>query len=1343
MNKPCSSKIVRSILICLFLLFLSDSTKAQFGSPNILFEGEILYADAIVSGDVDMDGDNDVIINAYFSGTVLYRNIGGGNFSSVKEQVLNSNNLSFDFEDILKIVDVDNDGDGDLVKNATWFRNNGAGLMFTVMGAYAPAGVNASGLLKDINGDGFVDDIGCSSNYVYILLNNGSGSFSIGDTLDSSGVATNVIASVQDINGDLVDDLLIGGTNAQTGWYAGTGAGHFGSRNLIAQFNSPLRSDLGDMDSDGDVDLIAYGTPGTLLWKNDGAGTFTFFDTISAEIARPLMVADVDGDNDLDFSINSGTSGDIRILRNDSGLTWINSTVENLGGYSLGGVRFEAGDMDNDGDQDLLMCSPFGLAGWYPNNGNGSIGERRNIVTNALGWGADLDAGDVDNDGDIDLITVSEHGRFVGLHINNGNGTFGDQQLIAQNCGTFYQAGFVDLNMDGLLDVITNSAECPVILNNGGSWTTDTLPGQILGPLAFDIDGDSDPDLIGDGRWFKNDGNGLFTSVYDIDIPLMMYGKNQRDLDSADFNNDGFMDYVLPYRSDSVAVLMNNGTGDFTAIKILCRNEDIDVADMDNNGFEDIVVSFSNDLWVYFNDGNGNFIGVIKYQNNLGAGASYIYTCDIDEDGDADVLSSWSAGYPHYQFLNRNLGFGDLNSRENAPGNSHTHGMMLTDINNDSRNDYVCLSLNTIISTENYYSNKLRLKGSVFADYNLDADLDSSEIKIPFQLIRSTANNILTFTSSRGDYDIGANEGTFNIWAPPTAQYYITNNPDTLIASVDSIQPVQTGLDFGIAPAQDTAVILTINSSAQITRCNTASTVSVTVKNMGAFLPTQSVVALYVHPDITVSFFQTAPDSVSGNYYYWHIDSLNWFQQWNTVLQVVTGPNNSNSTMIASIKYSNAQTDSVFDFIGGLVSCSFDPNDKQVTPEGYGVYGAIDINTDWLTYTIRFQNTGNDTAYNVVVKDGFSSDLDWTSLSILRVSHPLTNLTVDEFGLAAFRFDQIMLPDSNVDQIASNGYIKYRIRTKNNLQAGTEISNTAHIYFDLNVPVLTNTVKNTLVDCNLFTTQIMYNGTDSLFALKGDSLFASTIDKYQWFLNGDSIFGADQQFLHLDSIGSYSVVVTSVYGCAAISNLIQIGCIATSNSVSAFICDGDSLSFGSDFIALQGIYNHTFLNALGCDSIVTLNLNVSSPLTITSSGDSLITSSLGNYQWYDCNDSSIISNTTQMYYLPTLSGSYACIIDQQGCVDTTQCIAVIITTLNDLKNDQISIKPNPVHDVLHFNGLHNRSLTISISDVSGKMLMNEVLRDSEINVSHLSAGLYLVILKDSDNIYTLKFVKGQ
>ncbi len=139
-----------------------------------------------------------------------------------------------------------------------------------------------------------------------------------------------------------------------------------------------------------------------------------------------------------------------------------------------------------------------------------------------------------------------------------------------------------------------------------------------------------------------------------------------------------------------------------------------------------------------------------------------------------------------------------------------------------------------------------------------------------------------------------------------------------------------------------------------------------------------------------------------------------------------------------------------------IVVGSWDPNNKQVSPPA-----EVDINGDrWLTYVVNFQNTGTDVAHHIYIDDTLDTHLDVSTFQLTDYSHePLLQM---KGNVLRFNFPNINLPDSNVNEPGSHGFVMYRIKLKDNLPLGTEIRNTAYIYFDFNEPVVTNTTLNTL-----------------------------------------------------------------------------------------------------------------------------------------------------------------------------------------------------------------------------------------------------------------------------------------
>jgi uncharacterized repeat protein (TIGR01451 family) len=148
------------------------------------------------------------------------------------------------------------------------------------------------------------------------------------------------------------------------------------------------------------------------------------------------------------------------------------------------------------------------------------------------------------------------------------------------------------------------------------------------------------------------------------------------------------------------------------------------------------------------------------------------------------------------------------------------------------------------------------------------------------------------------------------------------------------------------------------------------------------------------------------------------------------------------------------------DTLSVVVVSSYDPNDKAVFPSGY-ISPAMVADTQRLEYTIRFQNTGTYLATFIRIQDTISTHLDLSSIEILSASHPFTWKLLQGRVLEFF-FDDINLPDSTSDERGSHGFVKFAINANPTLVLNDQIENKAYIYFDYNVPIVTNTVGSTV-----------------------------------------------------------------------------------------------------------------------------------------------------------------------------------------------------------------------------------------------------------------------------------------
>jgi uncharacterized repeat protein (TIGR01451 family) len=215
---------------------------------------------------------------------------------------------------------------------------------------------------------------------------------------------------------------------------------------------------------------------------------------------------------------------------------------------------------------------------------------------------------------------------------------------------------------------------------------------------------------------------------------------------------------------------------------------------------------------------------------------------------------------------------------------------------------------------------------------------------------------------------------------------------------------------------------------------------------------------------------------------------------------------------------------------------SYDPNDKVVQPQGVTAQNFVNPN-QLLDYKIRFQNTGSDTAYKVVIVDTLSPFLDPSTIEWGVSSHTYVPSIIGTTGPALmFTFDNINLVDSLTNELGSQGFIKFKIAPFDSLPNGTEIHNDADIYFDYNDPILTNDAWVTLHDTVLtggpitvldfvVPEMICQNYTVFLDASGNASISVGDIDNGSSDNSGQLSLSLDQTNFNCSNIGTNTVVL--------------------------------------------------------------------------------------------------------------------------------------------------------------------------------------------------------------------------
>ncbi|MBI5021691.1 MAG: VCBS repeat-containing protein [Ignavibacteriales bacterium] len=368
--------------------------------------------------------------------------------------------------------------------------------------------------------------------------------------------------------------------------------------------------------------------------------------------------------------------------------------------------------------------------------------------------------------------------------------------------------------------------------------------------------------------------------------------------------------------------------------------------------------------------------------------------------------------------------------------------------------------------------------GTKFLDLDGDCERDTNETGLGGWLIKLDPLGYYATTDSGGYYcfsDVPQGNYTLsevlkNGWiqtCPVSGSYSVTLLPGQY----------QTGFNFGnklAAGVQD----LTIQLAAGTARPGFEKQFAISYSNAGSVTVNSITVKFSLPADVNyVSSNPSGTYNSSTHSVTWNVGTLNPGNAgWITIVgQVKIVPLGTTLTSCATIEpaiedvapQNNTACETQ------VVRGSWDPNDKAVAPTGVGSSHIVS-NNDVLTYQIRFQNTGTDTAFTIVIGDILDQNLDLSTLQTGASSHPYTYQIVNGRELW-FTFSNILLPDSNVNEPGSHGFVWFQVAPKSSLPNGTNISNSASIYFDFNFPVLTNTVSNCIGTITTINVQQRWN----------------------------------------------------------------------------------------------------------------------------------------------------------------------------------------------------------------------------------------------------------------------------
>ncbi|HSH05819.1 MAG TPA: FG-GAP-like repeat-containing protein [Anaerolineae bacterium] len=717
-----------------FTYAISDSNFNPVGTGNFGSAAHDSFgagnSNSVAVGDVDGDGDLDVVIANMIQSQEVWLNDGAGNFGTIPYHVFGGAASSRS----VALGDLDGDGDLDAVvahdldeAQEVWL-NDGTGNFGTSAYHSFGSGLTMAVALGDVNGDGDLDIVlanrGGQGQVVW--QNNGTGNFGT-SPYDIFGSGDSFDIALADVDGDGDLDAVIANANQAQEVWVNNGSGNFGVAPPYDSFGggNSFSVAVGDVDGDGDMDAVVanYNQPQE-VWLNDGAGDFgtAAHHSFGGGDSYGVTLGDLDGDGDLDAVIAN--------YSNEMQEVWLNDGTGNFGAVAhhsfSGGNSFDVAleDMDGDGDLDAVIANSTDQAQevWLNQNGKQWVTSNRatvtitvtavdddppvatddsyvtpedtavsgNLITDDTGNGVDYDP-------DLDPVAVDQYtAPAEGIFILQPNGAFTYTPALNWN-GTLTATYTIS---DGAL-VDTATVTLTVTAVDDSPIATDN---SYVTPEDTAVSGNIITDDTGNGADYDPEGHSF--NLYNYTVPLT---------GSFTLADTGLFTYTPPVNwngsvtftyviSEDAPIIYNAGEFAATAHDSFGGGDStiVAVGDVDGDGDLDAVIAnFNQPQEVWLNDGTGNF-GTVAYDSFGGGSTLGLVLGDVNGDGDLDVVIANTNDQAQEVWLNDGTGnFGA--TAYDSFGMSYSQSVALGDVDGD--NDLDAIVANGFDQTQEVWLN--------------------------------------------------------------------------------------------------------------------------------------------------------------------------------------------------------------------------------------------------------------------------------------------------------------------------------------------------------------------------------------------------------------------------------------------------------------------------------------------------------------------------------------------------------------------------------------------------------------------------------------------------------------
>lgn len=374
------------------------------------------------------------------------------------------------------------------------------------------------------------------------------------------------------------------------------------------------------------------------------------------------------------------------------------------------------------------------------------------------------------------------------------------------------------------------------------------------------------------------------------------------------------------------------------------------------------------------------------------------------------------------------------------------------------------------------------IQGAVFTDTNNDGVLNAGEGGVPNVVLTANSNPLINAVANNaGVYEMYTSSGNYNVGIPNLPLYYNLTTASSIPVSFTGMGAFSGGNNFGLYPIPNMNDLRIDITNITSPKAGYVLAYQITYKNVGTTALNASV-SLQFDPMLGYLNAAPAPSGQTSNTLTWNLGLLQ--PQITSTMQIqflvptsaALGYPVSATATISPTSGDQVPADNV-SAITNNITGPYDPNYKEVNIDTLWNVS----NPGYLTYTIHFQNIGNDAAWNVLLLDTLSQYLDLPTMEIVSTSHQPMDWRFVNGNVAEFKFENIMLPDSASDPIGSCGFVKFRVKYKSTLPLYESIFNFADIYFDYNSPIRTNTAS-TIYTINTTSNELIQSDEIQLFS---------------------------------------------------------------------------------------------------------------------------------------------------------------------------------------------------------------------------------------------------------------------